>query len=150
MSPDEEFSRYQEIAQMLQSFPLTQQDPAVQMETISRLLDASRVKNPKAFLPNQGQVQNVTGQVQPGSSLIPTEEDKKQAGKIQVARTRAAMRAQEQEAKRKHEIEMELLRSTHNHAGASLNAHHEMLISTLAAAMDRANQQSQGQMANAA
>lgn len=148
MNPDEEFSRYQEVAQLLMQFPLTAQDPQVQMEAIGRLLDASRVKNPKAFLPHPQQVQAITQQTQPGSTLIPTPEDKKQSAKIEVTRHRMAMRAQEQEAKRKHDIEMELLRTTHAHAGASLNAHHEMQIAALANVMDAA---AQGQpQANAA
>ena len=136
MNPDAEFSRMQEISQILSQYPITAQDPTVQLESLTRLLDASRVKNPKALLPQQQQVQAVTGQVHPGSPLIPTDEDKKQSAKVAVTQHRMAMRAQEQEAKRKHDLQMFLLKSAHEHSSSSLNAQHEMILSHLAAALD--------------
>lgn len=145
MNPDAEFSRMQEVAQMLSTNMLTMQDPTVQLEIITRLLDASRLKNPKALLPQQQQQAAVTGQIQPGSSLIPTDEDKKQAAKMNVTKTRMAARAEEAAAKRKHDIELALIKATHEHGGRHLDAQHEMMIAHLAQQMEATNQPQQAQ-----
>jgi hypothetical protein len=140
MNPDMEFSRMQEVATFLGEFPLTAQDPNVQLEVVTRLLDASRIKNPKSLLPQQQQVGAITGQITPGSSLIPTPEDKKQAAKLEVTRTRMAARAEEAAAKRKHDIEMMLLKSVHEHSSSSLDAAHQMQIVALASQLESQNQ----------
>lgn len=132
MSPDSEFSRMQEIMQIWSTSPIAMQDPQVQLEILTRMADASRLKNPKALLPNQGQVQAVTSQVQQGSSLVPTEEDKKQNAKVQTAKVRMEARAEEAKAKRKHDMEMLLLKSAHEHSKSSLSAHHDMQLAQLA------------------
>jgi hypothetical protein len=147
MNPDMEFDRMQTVAQILNQFPITAQDPAVQTESLTRLLDASRIKNPKALLPHPQQVQAVTGQVKEGSSLIPTDEDRKQNAKMEVAKIRMSARAEESAQKRKHDIHMALLKSVHEHSSSSLSAAHEMQMAKLASALEPAEQ---GQMANAA
>ena len=132
MNPDMEFSRMQEISQILSTNPLTAQDPTVQREALTRLLDSSRTKNYKTLLPAPPMQQAVTVPT-PTGAVIPTEEDKKQAAKIAVAKTRAEGRAKESEAARQHEIQMAALNSAHEQSTASLGGHMAMLQAALAA-----------------
>jgi hypothetical protein len=142
MNPDAEFSRMQEIAQMLNEFPITARDSGVQLEMLTRLLDSSRIKNPMALLPSQGQVQAITNETAPGSTLIPSDEMIKQKGKMDVTRHRMGMRQLEQQQKHKHEIEMQMIKNAQEHGGNALDQQHQLLMAHVAGVIEQANQAS--------
>lgn len=132
MNPDMEFDRMQQVGQILATNPLTAQDPTVQGELLIRLLDSSRVKNPKSLIPAAAMQQAVTVQT-PSGAVLPTEEDKKQAAKVAIAKTRAEGRAKEAQSARDHEIQMAMVNNAHEQSKASLGGHMAMLQAALEA-----------------
>lgn len=108
MNPELEFDRIKEVYTILGTNPLTAQDPEVQREILTRVLDTSRVKDSKNLLP-----QHVNPQVAP-NGVLPTLEDRQREAKLAIQRQRLASRSMEGELSRAHELEMAVLDSTFN------------------------------------
>lgn len=110
MNPDEEFDRAKEIAQILQTNPLTAQDPGVQRESLERILDASRVKNYKNLLPTEAMVNQVSEST-PAGPVIPTQIDKEAEMKMALQKQKAAQRLSEAANSNSQEHGMTVLES---------------------------------------
>lgn len=108
MSPEVEFDRTKEIYQILESNPLTAQDPMVQKEILTRVLDTSRIKDTKNLLPGAGTIGAVTKQT-PGGPIIPTQNDAELETKMALARQKQSQRLIETTLSQKHTKDMTLL-----------------------------------------
>jgi len=103
MNPELEFSRDFEIYQILQTNPLTGQNPRIQRDSLGRLLRSSRVQDMKNLLPTDEEIG-----LPPGGK-IPTEEERKFAAKEKMQERKESQRMAEQEFKHQSDIEKTLV-----------------------------------------
>jgi hypothetical protein len=98
-SPEVEFSRMTEIYNFIAQDPTTAQDPKIRVEMLKRVLDAGRVSNLNALLPELSE--------QP--EKIPTEQEVEAETDQQSQERKIQARQKEQEAMRRQEAALALL-----------------------------------------
>lgn len=102
MNPDSEFSRAQEIEQIIATNPITAQNPRIRKESLNRLLKAGREKDEMKLIPTDQDIAKLTGE----QGVLPTEQQNDLKLKEKLAQERIAQRVAEGDKSRAHAAEL--------------------------------------------
>lgn len=95
-----EYSRMQEIYQIIGTDPITSSNPRIRLEALTRLLMAARIDNDKAFLPTQQEL----------PQAFTTDEAAQRESDMTATREKLLAKLGDGAEKRNHQIQMEMLK----------------------------------------